>query len=121
MHRVLDDRPIYVVSAARTPVGGFDGILKSQSAPALGAAAIRAALVRAKLDGSCVDEVFMGNVVTGGLGQAPAKQASVAAGIPQTVPATLPRDRVRPRNAPVAPARGPGRRSPPTGLARRRA
>ena len=89
MHRILNDRPIYILSAARTPVGAFDGILKDYRAPVLGGAALRAALLRAGLPGSSIDEVFMGNVVTGGLGQAPAKQASVAAGIPQTVPATL--------------------------------
>lgn len=89
MHRVLKDRSIYILSAARTPVGAFDGILSPYSATTLGSAAIRAALLRAGVDGSCVDEVFMGNVVTGGLGQAPAKHASVGGGIPQTVPATL--------------------------------
>lgn len=89
MHRILDDSPIYILSASRTPVGAFDGIMKDRPATELGSAALRGALAKAGVKGSSIDEVFMGNVVTGGLGQAPAKQASVGAGIPQTVPATL--------------------------------
>ncbi len=89
MHRILNDRPIYIAAASRTPVGAFDGILANVSATALGAHAIRGALAKAHIDPNGIDEVFMGNVVTGGLGQAPAKQASVGAGIPQHVPATL--------------------------------
>jgi acetyl-CoA C-acetyltransferase len=77
---------VYIVSAARTPVGGFLGSLASLSAPRLGAVAIRAALERAKLAPDTVGEVLMGNVLSAGIGQAPARQASIYAGIPNTVP-----------------------------------
>jgi acetyl-CoA C-acetyltransferase len=77
---------VYVVSAARTPVGAFLGALASQPAPRLGAVAIRAALERAKLGPDTVGEVLMGNVLSAGIGQAPARQASIYAGIPNTVP-----------------------------------
>jgi len=80
--------PIVVIGAARTPIGGFLGELKDVSAPALGAAAIRAALARAGLDGEAVDEALMGCVLTAGLGQAPARQAALAAGLPVGVGAT---------------------------------
>jgi acetyl-CoA C-acetyltransferase len=80
--------PVYIVSAARTPVGTFLGSLSSLAAPRLGAVAIGAALERAKLPLDVVDEVFMGNVLSAGIGQAPARQASIFAGIPNTVPAT---------------------------------
>ncbi len=80
--------PIYIASAARTPIGAFLGALAPVAAPKLGATAIRGALSRAKLDASAIDEVFMGNVLTGGVGQAPARQALIFAGIPNTVPAT---------------------------------
>ena len=63
--------PIVVVGAARTPIGGFLGELKDAPAPALGAAAIRAALARAGLDGEAVDEALMGYALSAGLGQAP--------------------------------------------------
>jgi acetyl-CoA C-acetyltransferase len=79
---------VYIVSAARTPVGAFLGALSSLAAPRLGAAAIGAALERAKLPVDVVDEVFMGNVLSAGIGQAPARQASIFAGIPNTVPTT---------------------------------
>jgi acetyl-CoA C-acetyltransferase len=78
--------PVYVVSAARTPVGAFLGALASQTAPRLGAVAIRAALERAKLAPDTVSEVLMGNVLSAGIGQAPARQASIYAGIPNAVP-----------------------------------
>jgi acetyl-CoA C-acetyltransferase len=80
--------PIYIVSAARTPIGAFQGSLSTLSAPQLGATAIKGALARAKLAPDAVQEVFMGNVLTGGVGQAPARQAMIYAGIPNTVPAT---------------------------------
>jgi acetyl-CoA C-acetyltransferase len=80
--------PIYVVSAARTPIGAFLGALSSQRAPELGAVAIKGALARAKLAPDAVQEVFMGNVLSAGIGQAPARQAAIFAGIPNTVPAT---------------------------------
>jgi acetyl-CoA C-acetyltransferase len=79
---------VYVVSAARTPVGAFLGSLSSLAAPRLGAVAIGAALQRAKLPVDVVDEVFMGNVLSAGIGQAPARQASIFAGVPNTVPTT---------------------------------
>ena len=80
--------PIYVVSAARTPIGGFLGSLSSLRAPDLGAIAIKGALSRAKVAPDAVQEVFMGNVLSAGIGQAPARQAAIYAGIPHTVPAT---------------------------------
>src|SRR5919112_5489649 len=76
-----------IVSAARTPIGKFLGSLSSVSAPELGAVAIRAALERAGIAGDEVQEVIMGNVVQGGVGQAPARQALLKAGIPATVSA----------------------------------
>ncbi|HEX3772619.1 MAG TPA: acetyl-CoA C-acyltransferase [Polyangiaceae bacterium] len=79
---------IYIVSAARTPIGAFLGALASVRAPDLGATAIKGALSRAKLAPEAVDEVFMGNVLSAGIGQAPARQASLAAGIPNTTPTT---------------------------------
>ncbi|HSQ64751.1 MAG TPA: thiolase family protein [Polyangiaceae bacterium] len=80
--------PVYIVSAARTPIGAFLGSLAPMSAPKLGATAISGALSRAKLDPNVVDEVYMGNVLSGGVGQAPARQALIYAGLPQSVPAT---------------------------------
>jgi len=80
--------PIVVVGAARTPIGGFLGELKDAAAPALGAAAIRSALARAGLDGQAIDETLMGCVLAAGLGQAPARQAALAAGLPVSVGAT---------------------------------
>jgi len=78
---MLND-PIVIVSAARTPMGGFQGELKSFAAPQLGAAAIRAAVERAKLKPEQVEEVIMGCVLPAGQGQAPARQASLGAGLP---------------------------------------
>src|SRR5580658_7495850 len=80
--------PVYIVSAARTPIGSFLGTLGSVRAPDLGAVAIRGALSRAKLAPDAVEQVFMGNVLSAGIGQAPARQAAIFAGIPNTVPAT---------------------------------
>jgi acetyl-CoA C-acetyltransferase len=80
--------PIVVVGAARTPMGGFLGELKDVAAPALGAVAIKAALARANLPGEAVDEAIMGCVLPAGLGQAPARQAALAAGLPIAVGAT---------------------------------
>lgn len=73
---------IVIVGAARTPIGKLMGALSTVSAPALGAVAIRAALERAGVDPSVVDDVVMGNVLSAGLGMAPARQAAIAAGIP---------------------------------------
>lgn len=77
---------VYILSGARTPVGSFMGSLSSVSAPKLGAVAIEAALKKAEMDFNKVDEVFMGNVVTAGVGQAPARQAALFAGLPESVP-----------------------------------
>ena len=76
-----------IVSAARTPIGRFLGGLGSLSGPDLGAHAIRAAVDRSKILPSAIDEVIMGNVLQGGEGQAPARQAALKAGIPASVPA----------------------------------
>ncbi len=76
-----------ILSAARTPIGAFLGSLSTVSAPALGATAISAALERAGVQPDQVSEVIMGNVLTAGVGQAPARQASIGAGIPNSVPA----------------------------------
>ena len=80
--------PVYVVSATRTPIGAYLGALSSLSAPPLGATAITAALERAKVAPDAVDEVFMGNVLSAGIGQAPARQAMRFAALPDRVPAT---------------------------------
>jgi acetyl-CoA C-acetyltransferase len=78
---------IVIVSAARTPVGSFNGALASQPAHELGKIAIRAALDRAGVEGERVSEVIMGQILTAGQGQNPARQASVAAGVPVQTPA----------------------------------
>jgi acetyl-CoA C-acetyltransferase len=80
--------PVHIVSAARTPIGSFLGALSTVRAPELGAVAIRGALARAKLGPDGVEQVFMGNVLSAGVGQAPARQAAIFGGIPNTVPAT---------------------------------
>ena len=72
----------YLVGAARTPIGGFGGALASLSAPELGAAALRAAIERAGVSPATVEQVIMGNVIAAGLGQAPARQAGIGAGLP---------------------------------------
>jgi acetyl-CoA C-acetyltransferase len=77
-----------ILGAARTPIGALLGALAPLSAPKLGAIAIKCALERAGVTGDQVDEVFMGNVVQAGVGQAPARQAALAAGIPNSVPCT---------------------------------
>ena len=74
--------PIVIVSAARTPMGAFQGELKGFAAPELGAAAIRAAVERAKLAPEAIEEVLMGCVLPAGQGQAPARQAALGAGLP---------------------------------------
>ncbi len=80
--------PVYIVGAARTPIGAFLGALSSITAPRLGAAAIEAALARSKVPADRVGEVFMGNVLSAGVGQAPARQAAIYAGLPKNIPAT---------------------------------
>jgi len=72
----------YLVGAARTPIGGFGSALASLSAPELGAAALRAAIERAGVSPATVEQVIMGNVIAAGLGQAPARQAGIGAGLP---------------------------------------
>lgn len=79
---------VVVLSGARTPIGSFQGSLTALSAPQLGSAAIAGALAKAGVSPGDVDEVLMGNVLGGGLGQAPARQASKGAGIPDSVPCT---------------------------------
>ena len=81
-------REVVILSAVRTPLGSFGGSLASVPAPRLGATAIREALKRANISGDEVDEVFMGNVLSAGVGQAPARQAALFGGISQETPCT---------------------------------
>jgi acetyl-CoA C-acetyltransferase len=81
-------REVYIVSVARTPVGSFSGSLASVTAPKLGAAVIKAAVERAGIKPAEVQEVFMGNVLTANVGQAPARQAALFAGLSNTTPCT---------------------------------
>lgn len=81
-------KEVVIVSVTRTPIGSFMGSLSSIPAPKLGAIAIKGALNKINLKPEMVEEVFMGNVVSAGLGQAPARQAALFAGIPNTVPCT---------------------------------
>lgn len=79
---------VYIISAVRTPIGSFGGALSGLTATQLGAEAIKGALSKAGVDAKDVDEVFMGNVLSANLGQAPARQAALFAGLPDTVPCT---------------------------------
>jgi acetyl-CoA C-acetyltransferase len=81
-------KAVYIVGMARTPIGSLGGVLSSVAAPQLGATAIKEALNRAGVKPEQVQEVFVGNVVSAGIGQAPAQQASIYAGIPTNVPCT---------------------------------
>ncbi len=81
-------KEVYIISAARTPIGSFGGKLSGFSATQLGSFAIKGALEKANVDASEVQEVLMGNVVSAGLGQAPARQAALGAGIGHNVPCT---------------------------------
>src|SRR5262245_9314585 len=81
----MSERDIVIVSAARTAIGKFQGAYKDLSATDLGAAAVRAAVARAGIDGAIVDECIMGNVIGAGLGQAPARQAALRGGLPDSV------------------------------------
>ena len=81
-------REVVVVSAARTPIGSFQGALSSLAAPRLGACAIAAALQRAHVRPEEVSELIFGEVLTAGVGQAPARQAALYAGLPKSVPCT---------------------------------
>ena len=82
------NKEVVIVSAVRTPIGSFLGSLSKIPAPKLGAIAIKAALNKINLDVNFIDEVYMGNVVQAGEGQAPAKQAAIFAGLPDTIPCT---------------------------------
>jgi acetyl-CoA C-acetyltransferase len=79
--------PIVILSYARTPMGSFQGALSLLSATELGATAVKAAVERAGISGEQVDKVFMGNVLSAGLGQAPARQAAIGAGLPRSAEA----------------------------------
>jgi acetyl-CoA C-acetyltransferase len=81
----MNDHDVVILSAARTPIGKFQGAYKDVPATELGAAAVRAALARAGIDGALVDECIMGNVISAGLGQAPARQAAIRGGLPVSV------------------------------------
>src|SRR6476620_762199 len=81
------NREPVIVAAARTPIGRFLGALAPVTAPELGATAIRAALERSKVPADQIEEVIMGNVIQGGVGQAPARQAAIKGGVPETVSA----------------------------------
>jgi acetyl-CoA C-acetyltransferase len=84
----MSGREVFIVGAARTPIGSFQGALAEVAAVDLGAVAIRAALEGAGVEAADVGETYMGNVLTAGVGQAPARQAAKRAGIPDRVPAT---------------------------------
>ena len=81
-------KEVYIVSAVRTPIGSFGGSLSKVSATELGSTAIKGALKKSNVDIKHIDEVFMGNVISANLGQAPARQAALFAGISNTVPCT---------------------------------
>ena len=82
------NKKVVIVSAVRTPIGSFMGGLSSITAPKLGAAAIKGALEKIQLDPNLVNEVYMGNVVQAGVGQAPARQAAIFAGLSNEVACT---------------------------------
>ena len=88
MAQLSANDPIVILSYARTPMGGMQGVLSDVSATDLGAAAIRGAVARAGIDGADVERVYMGCVLPAGLGQAPARQATIKAGLPKSVQAT---------------------------------
>jgi len=81
-------KTVYIVSSARTPIGSFNGGLATLSAPQLGAHAIKSAIEKANIQADMVQEVYMGNVISANIGQAPATQAMIGAGIPSSVPST---------------------------------
>jgi acetyl-CoA C-acetyltransferase len=81
-------REVVILSAVRTPIGGLNGSLSALPAPALGSVAIREALAQARIGAEHVDAVIMGNVISAGVGQAPARQAALKAGLPNTVSCT---------------------------------
>src|SRR5688572_16445366 len=77
---------VFLLSACRTPIGKFQGSLATLAAPKLGAIVVREALARAKADPASVDEVILGNVLQAGVGQNPARQAALQAGLPPSIP-----------------------------------
>src|SRR5665647_482771 len=79
---------VYILGGARTALGSFLGTLSQVPAPKLGAAAIEGAILKSGIEKNKVDEVFMGNVITAGVGQAPARQAMLFAGLAESIPAT---------------------------------
>ena len=84
----MTKKEVYIVSAVRTPLGSFGGVFANISATKLGSIAIKGALEKANVNSNNIDEVFMGNVCSANLGQAPARQSAIAAGIPDSVPCT---------------------------------
>ncbi len=84
----MNTDPVVILAARRTPVGAFQGVFAGVTAPQLGAVAIKAALADSGVAAAEVDEVIMGCVLSAGLGQAPARQAALGAGIPPSAPAT---------------------------------
>ncbi|PTQ64400.1 acetyl-CoA C-acetyltransferase [Sphingomonas sp. PP-CE-3G-477] len=84
----MSEDPIIIASYARTPMGGFQGALSGVTAVELGATAVRAAVERSKVDPAIIDRIYMGCVLPAGLGQAPARQAALGAGLPNSVEAT---------------------------------
>ncbi|RZM36291.1 MAG: acetyl-CoA C-acetyltransferase, partial [Sphingomonas sp.] len=84
----MTDDPIIIASYARTPMGGFQGALSGVTATELGATAVKAAVERARVDPAVIDRIYMGCVLPAGLGQAPARQAALGAGLPDSVEAT---------------------------------
>ena len=81
-------KEVYIVSAVSTPLGSFGGSLSGLTATKLGSVVVKAAVEKAGIKSEAVNEVFLGNVLSANLGQAPARQASIFAGIPNTVPCT---------------------------------
>jgi acetyl-CoA C-acetyltransferase len=88
MAQLSANDPIVVLSYARTPMGGLSGVFADVSATDLGATAVRAAVERAGISGEDVERLYMGCVLPAGLGQAPARQAALKAGLPKSVEAT---------------------------------
>ncbi|NOH79925.1 thiolase family protein [Vibrio sp. RE86] len=84
----MDEQQVWIVAAKRTPMGRFQGLLSEYSAPKLGGVAIRSAMEQSQIDPSVIDEVLMGCVLPAGCGQAPARQAAINAGVPQSTPCT---------------------------------
>src|SRR6202790_5457601 len=84
----MNSDPVVILAARRTPVGAFQGAFAPVSAPQLGSAAIKAALADSGVSASQIDEVIMGCVLSAGIGQAPARQAALGAGVPSSIPAT---------------------------------